>query len=254
MLITSDSREAAVAIRVLDCYKQLLAEAICDLQKHSKLMCGRPPSLLQTELSNGRDIDETSNPMEEDESLKKCITICTEVSISIENSRSRLSREHGTGEKQASCPGVRNVDDAVTVTKEMLVEFQARLSEYSTIPDFQPNDMREDSDRDALAPPETARKMIFEDITSADNSHQLVVPTIGDQISARRISTGTMSVQWLGHMSNDTLQKLSKDRSNHIDVKQSSAQTGQGKFQQYGVGRNLGGRMEGGRNPASDSY
>lgn len=272
MLTTFDSREAAVATGVLDDYKQLIAEAMSGLQKHSELMCGRPQSLLEFEFSNGRDIDKTSIIREEDESLKQCVTICGNVFKSVDNSR---LRKYSAGEKQLSSPGPRDVDNAVTVTNEMLVEFQDRLSECSTIlgslpiglneklqdlswqgaehmklDNAEPNDTREDSDRDTPDSAETARKNIFEDIASADNSHQLIVSTIGDQLLARRISTGTMSLQWLGQMSDDTLQKLSKDRSSRVDEKESQAQTGQDKFGQYGVGRDLrGAKLEGGRGP-----
>lgn len=242
------------------------------LQKHSKLMYGRPQSLLEFEFSNGRDVDKTSNIREEDESLKQCVTICGNVFNSVDNNR---SQKYSAGEKQFSSPGLRDVDNAVTVTKEMLVEFQDRLSEYSTIldslpmeldekpqtlpwqgaehmksDDAEPNDTREDSDSDTPHPAKTARKNTFEDITSADNSHQLIVSTIGDQILARRIFTGAMSMQWLGQMSDDTLQRLSKDRSSRVDEKVSQVQTGQDKFDQYGVGRDLRGRkLEVGRGP-----
>lgn len=269
MLTTFDSREAAVATGVLDDYKQLIAEAMSGLQKHSELMCGRPQSLLEFEFSNGRDVDKTSNMREEDESLEKCITICANFLKYVDNSRSRT---YSTGGKQLSSPGLRGVDNAVAVTKEMLVEFKDRLFEYSTILDSLPIDLnkkpqasswqgaehmksdnaepntREDSDRDTPDPAETARKIILEDIASADDSHQLIVSTIGDQISAKRIFTGTMSLQLLGQMSDDTLQKLSKDRSSRISEKDLQAQTGQDKFNQYGIGRDLrGGKLEVGR-------
>ncbi|THC91535.1 hypothetical protein EYZ11_008998 [Aspergillus tanneri] len=59
-----------------------------------------------------------------------------------------------------------------------------------------------------------ARTNVFEDVTSSDDSHQLVVSTIGDLISARHIITGARSMQWLGQMSDDTLQQLSRSQKN----------------------------------------
>ncbi|GFF36467.1 hypothetical protein IFM46972_04905 [Aspergillus udagawae] len=44
------------------------------------------------------------------------------------------------------------------------------------------------------------RVNIFENIKSADDSHQLVVSTIGDLISAKHITTGARSAQWFGQM------------------------------------------------------
>lgn len=245
-----------MAIDDLVDYKRLIAEAMPGLQKHLKIV-------------NGGDIDEMSNIRDETGSLEQCLTICDEVSESID-SRLRLSREHSTDEKQPSSRRLRNVNNAVTVTKEMLVEFQTRLSGFSTIfgspqigskktPQASPwqeaeqmredsaelNDMGEDSDREASDPAETARKNTFEDIASADDSHQLVVSTSGDLISARHIVTGTMSVQWLGQMSDDSLQKLSNDHRSRADKKRPQAQTEQDRFYQFGVGRNLrGGQAE----------
>ncbi|KAH7379010.1 hypothetical protein BKA64DRAFT_585480 [Cadophora sp. MPI-SDFR-AT-0126] len=49
---------------------------------------------------------------------------------------------------------------------------------------------------------------VFEDIFTADDGHQVLVSTIGDLISARRVTAGVRSRQWLGQISDKTLQQL----------------------------------------------
>ncbi|RMZ80327.1 hypothetical protein DV738_g2763, partial [Chaetothyriales sp. CBS 135597] len=56
------------------------------------------------------------------------------------------------------------------------------------------------------------RVNVFEDVKTADDGHQIILSTIGDLISAKRITVGARSAQWLGQMSDETVQQLSKDR------------------------------------------
>ncbi|RMD43588.1 hypothetical protein DV735_g1524, partial [Chaetothyriales sp. CBS 134920] len=55
------------------------------------------------------------------------------------------------------------------------------------------------------------RVNVFDDVKMADDGHQLILSTIGDLISAKRITVGARSTQWLGQMSDETVQQLSKD-------------------------------------------
>jgi len=57
-----------------------------------------------------------------------------------------------------------------------------------------------------------ARTNIVEDLSSGHDSHQVVVATLGDLITARRVVTGDKSTQWVGQMSDTALQQLSRDR------------------------------------------
>jgi len=55
------------------------------------------------------------------------------------------------------------------------------------------------------------RTNVFEDVSMADDGQQVIVATLGDLISAKRIVVGARSTQWLGQMSDTTLQQLSQD-------------------------------------------
>ncbi|KKZ59809.1 hypothetical protein EMCG_00852 [[Emmonsia] crescens] len=82
----------------------------------------------------------------------------------------------------------------------------------------------------------------FEDVLSADDAHQVIVSTLGELISAKCITTGSRSAQWLGQMSDETLQQLSRDRS-HVSEGPVRAEVGTGnKFDQYGRGHQLRGK------------
>lgn len=56
------------------------------------------------------------------------------------------------------------------------------------------------------------RTNVFEDITLADDGHQVIVSTCGDLVLAKNISAGARSRQWLGQMSDESLQRLSQAR------------------------------------------
>ncbi|RMZ91198.1 hypothetical protein DV736_g1556, partial [Chaetothyriales sp. CBS 134916] len=77
---------------------------------------------------------------------------------------------------------------------------------------------------------------VFEDVRAADDGHQLILSTIGDLISAKRVTLGARSTQWLGQMSDSSLQQLSKDRgvmaSSEVDVEK-----GRHFENRHGVGR-----------------
>jgi predicted nucleic acid-binding Zn-ribbon protein len=64
------------------------------------------------------------------------------------------------------------------------------------------------------------RTNVFEDVTAAQNSDQVVVSTLGDLISAKRITAGVGATQWLGQMSDTSLQQLARSRG--IDLSSGS--------------------------------
>lgn len=57
---------------------------------------------------------------------------------------------------------------------------------------------------------EKARTNIMEDITTAEDSRQVLVSTVGDLIAAHRVTAGARSLQAIGQMTDETLQHLSR--------------------------------------------
>lgn len=59
---------------------------------------------------------------------------------------------------------------------------------------------------------EQDRSVVLEDVSANDDAHQVIVSTRGDCVSAKRITAGVRTSQWLGQMADDTLKQLSQDR------------------------------------------
>ena len=85
------------------------------------------------------------------------------------------------------------------------------------------------------------RVNVFEDVSMADDGHQLIVSTMGDLISAKRVTIGSRSTQWLGQMSDATVQQLSQHQSYQNGTSDEQAQVIPGtRFEnRHGTGRKL---------------
>lgn len=56
------------------------------------------------------------------------------------------------------------------------------------------------------------RTNVFEEVSAAEDAHQAIVSTVGDLISARRVTAAAGATQLLGQMSDSYLLQLSKIR------------------------------------------
>lgn len=65
------------------------------------------------------------------------------------------------------------------------------------------------------------RTNVFEDVSAAQDAHQVVVSTLGDLISAKRVTAGVGATQWLGQMTDAALQELAKSRG--VDLSSGSS-------------------------------
>ena len=59
---------------------------------------------------------------------------------------------------------------------------------------------------------DTVRTNVFEDVSAAQDAHMVLVSTVGDLISAKRVTADVRATQILGQMSNATLQQLASSR------------------------------------------
>jgi hypothetical protein len=57
-----------------------------------------------------------------------------------------------------------------------------------------------------------AQHVVFEDVSTVEDAHLVIVSTRGDPISAKRISVGARTSEWLGQISDQSLQALSQSR------------------------------------------
>lgn len=56
------------------------------------------------------------------------------------------------------------------------------------------------------------RTNTFENVSVGEGAHQVIVATLGDLISAQRVTAAVGAKQWLGQMSDTTLQQLLTSR------------------------------------------
>jgi len=90
------------------------------------------------------------------------------------------------------------------------------------------------------------RTNAFEDVSAAKDAHQLIVATLGDFISAKRVTAESGATQWLGQMSDAALQQLSRDRGIELRDRAATDKVGEPKREsiarfavQYGAGHIL---------------
>ena len=82
---------------------------------------------------------------------------------------------------------------------------------------------------------------VLEDVSAAQDAQQVVVATLGDLISARRVTAVDKSTQWLGQMSDDTVQQLSRDSNCSLVIKAAGSRSAiVTTFKdRYGMGKTL---------------
>lgn len=75
----------------------------------------------------------------------------------------------------------------------------------------------------------------------ADDGYQLLVSTVGDLISAKRVTIGSRSLQLFGQMSDTSLQQLSRDLGHASTERGMEPQTGMNQAfeNRYGTGFKL---------------
>lgn len=239
-------RHAAVTSSVLDEYKRMIAEATSDLQDHLHEISENLQLL--NEASEGplsSDLD--SQVIEEEkQSTEQCLEICAQASEYIEGLQAGLlhdsvsmrnlparsaSKENVEPQHAKRVTGamfhdfLSKINANSNTLESRLAELKSRLAEAQKRQNVSKNEatkletMQEEKDSieqclnicaDASDLAGSARINSFEDVNSADDSRQLIVSTIGDLISAKRIITGNRSEQWLGQMSDDTIKQLSQ--------------------------------------------
>jgi len=275
------SRKAAVTANVLKEYKEMITNTTTDLEDHLQEIDNRLQTLLlQGARMSDEDAAEREQILEERDSTKQCLAICAQVSEHLDQLRpnafedvSALQDSH-----QKIVTTLRGLTPAKRVTTNLFKECKEMLT--NTISELEENlrkidnrlqnhslqgagmfdevavereRVQEESESikqclsicaQASEQAAKARTNIFEDVSSAQEANQVVVATLGDLISARRVNAGVRSTQWLGQMSDASLQQLSRDRvtvdrtATEKAMKQQNEMVA--KFQeQYGTGHKL---------------
>lgn len=231
---------------VIDEYNELIEDTKCDLGLHLQSIEKRLASL-----SSGEMISINVQMMEEErESTQQGLEICDQFSAYIEQTRStsleKMTRVPTISEVGSSFIGHNNIpwlilSQALTSAEREVINSRLRLLQHQRERGGQPrllhrresllqddetgeqNDSQEEADNikeslnffDRISQ-ETSKNRTnhFEDITTGDRSTQAVVSTLKDLISARRITSGSDSLQILGQVSDDSLQLMLRERDN----------------------------------------
>ena len=241
----SRRRTAAITINVLEEYKQLITNTSSDLEEHLENINNRLQAIsLQGTGISDIDAAERQQLQEERDSAQKCIEICAHVltqidqvqpnaSINISASYqaplttlgSLTSAQLVTSSTMNACK--ERLNNTITQLRRQLQDINNRLQQFSLQPLDISNEQAAEQERlkeereyikqsldmctEASRLANQERTNVFEDISMADNGSQVFISTVGDLISARRITIGSGSLQVMGQMSDDSAQQFSRD-------------------------------------------
>lgn len=267
-------RTSSVTLSVLKEYKDMITNTTIDLEEHlqeinERLRTFAPPGLTLSIESAA----EQREIQQERDSTQQCLEVCAKVFSHIDQLQptvlenvSTLPTGQAPTTKLAGYSSARlftsdtfktckeTIHDANTKLESYLQDIDSRLrvpaspasqSSYEQAADQKKTEEQLDSIKQCLAICAQAstqanqeRVNVFEDISMAEDGHQVLVSTIGDLISARRITAGARSRQWLGQMSDDSLQQLSHGHG-HVNAEgpvESQAQTSDQFEGRHGAG------------------
>lgn len=242
-------RTSAMTTSVLKEYKEMITNTTVDLEEHlqeinDRLKAFAPPGLtLSVECAA-----EQRQIQEERDSTQQCLKICAQVVTHIDQLQPTVFENISTspGAYQAHTTKLEGHSSAKLFTADTFKICKEKLSDANTKLESHLQDINSRLRNLALPGPRSSneqaaeqekiqeeldsikqclaicaqasmqankeRTNVFEDISTADDGHQVLVSTIGDLISARRVTAGARSRQWLGQMSDDSLQQLSHNR------------------------------------------
>lgn len=273
----SHSRTAAVTIDVLNQYKELITNTTSDLEEHLQAIDEKLQSLSsQGARVSGEEAAEREHIKQEMESTRQCLRICAQVSEHMDQVRPSAFDVMHKGPNthpviiaklEGHVSAKRATSKALKECKETLINTTTELEEYlqklnNRLEDFSRGDstsgvgiaeharVQEEKKgvehclklcERASHQADDVQTNVFEDVSVAHDSHQVVVATLGDLISARRVSAGARSKQWLGQMSDASLQQLSKDctKASLENIVEPQSGTTEDFEDRYGTGKQL---------------
>ncbi|UKZ46138.1 hypothetical protein TrVGV298_000336 [Trichoderma virens] len=223
-----------VTREALDGYHEMIRETTADLQAHLQDIDDKLAVITN---HPQQDTDPAANESikrmeEEKQSAQQCLLIC-------ESARSHLQSLQDGFQPLGIRPDETHAKTAVALSDardrmvRMISDLQGRLialSEQSlSTKVVQPRQIEEDRLR-LLKEIETARQClevcnlaadqasrqrvhVFGDVSADDNSHQVIVSTVGDLLNVKSVRVDRFSTQWLGSMTDASLQRLSSDRA-----------------------------------------
>jgi hypothetical protein len=268
-----NSRRAVVTADVVKEYKDMISNTTSDLQEHLQAIESKLEALpLGGETVSDEEMAERERIEIERESTLQCLAICAQVSEKVNQVRPNVFEDLSAprGSHQVDVTAVAGLVSAKNVTATALQELQERLTNTTSSLEQHLRDIdhrlrnystsaarifggtereRVQAEKDSIEQclaictraseqAEQPRTNVFEDVSAARDAQQLIVATLGDLISAKRVAADISSSQWLGQMSDATVQQLSRDRVRD-KVGDQRGEVGVNFQDQYGRGRRL---------------
>jgi hypothetical protein len=232
-------------------YKELIENTKCDLGAHLQSIEERVISLTSARQANvGLDSVDFERMKEELESTQHGLDICAQFSSYIEETRStslqRMTQSSGTSDRTSTSPEHNMpwliLAEALSSAEKEIVSSRLRLLQYrrsqgsqpwfsqhrGLLPGIEhsaePSDIKEEAESikhtlnffDKVSEETTEGRMnYFEDVSTGDKSKQVIVTTLKDLISARRITSGSGSVQVLGQLSENSLSEVFRNQDDN---------------------------------------
>jgi hypothetical protein len=265
---------------VLKEYKQMIVGTTDQLEQRLERLDDNVDSLTpqrRTDLS--QDASDSRLMLQERASTKQCLEICAQVSMHIASVQSNvfesirvpadsdqtpvttliglISAHQATNDALKACESTMNRTSSRLERhlKDVNSELQSLASESSSTAPSQVASEQEvleaevESTKQALAymakkakDANSADINVYEHVKLDDDSHTVIVSTIGQLISARYITGGARSTAWLGQMSDESLQGLTKTLPQRTFSSSSNTQAGAGRTEfegRYGTGNKL---------------
>lgn len=277
VLILPYRRTSAITTNFLKEFKNIIANTTSDLDEHLQAIDAKLHDLsLHGPKVTDEDATERRRIQEERESAEQCLSICTAVSAHIEQVQSsNVFKDVSTPQdahyaplntfKRPSSAQLLTTGSLKTCKETMassiswltkhLQDLDNKLAAFHEQPPpisrahaAEQERIREEINStkqclaicaDASKRAQQERTNVFEDVSMADDGHQVIVSTLGDLISATRVTAGARSVQLMGQMSDDSLQQLSQNIGRAAAEKENKSVTGSAFKERYGEGWKL---------------
>jgi len=210
------SRKSSPTAEIFESYKDLIKTATADLESHLESIDEKLGVIFEQTYSN---TVEWRLLKEEQLSTQRCLRICASLSEYI--SQIQLTpRETKTSGLQTTANGLMNTASQL---ERRVQDLKNRLSKF--LPQ-DPNggeqtpesEMKDDIEslkqcleicNDAVETLDLNRINRFENVSVTNDGHQIIVATLSDLISAKKVEAGPRSTKLLGQISDATLQEPS---------------------------------------------
>ncbi|KAJ6260665.1 hypothetical protein Dda_4892 [Drechslerella dactyloides] len=229
----ANMKTMSITTSLLSQYKLMIETTASDLEeqldnidkKLERLAAHVQPYPTSTTALDRQITDQDQETLEADKrGIEQCIEICAQVSDHIDRVQTQTAESSSTdpASSQTTYLAQQLTTGVLTGCKSELVNTTSLLQRQLDTIKFQLAALSEhpetlgsagESLKQCLAicaqaseQAKSERINVFEDITAHDDGDQIVVSTLGDLISAKRITVGSRSLQLLGQMSDESLQ------------------------------------------------